>query len=97
MDINKSRVALKRSLVEKLFEINWILLFIVCVLAVIGTVVLYSAAGGNWQPWAERQAIRFCLAIFGIVLIAIVDIRIWLKFSYLIYFSTLIVLVSVES
>ncbi len=96
MDINKSRVALKRSLVEKLFEINWILLFIVCVLAVIGTIVLYSAAGGNWQPWAERQAIRFCLAIFGIVLIAIVDIRIWLKFSYLIYFSTLIVLVSVE-
>ncbi len=96
MEINKSRIALRRSIFEKFYEISWGLITIVCILSAIGTLVLYSAAGGNWDPWAEKQLIRFSLAIFGIILIALVDIRFWLKLSYLIYIAALISLVSVE-
>ena len=96
MEINKSRIALRRNIFEKFYEISWGLITIVCILSAIGTLVLYSAAGGNWNPWAEKQLIRFSLAIFGIILIALVDIRFWLKLSYLIYIAALISLVSVE-
>ena len=73
MEINKSRIALRRNIFEKFYEISWGLITIVCILSAIGTLVLYSAAGGNWDPWAEKQLIRFSLAIFGIILITLVD------------------------
>ena len=58
--------------------------------------MLYSAAGGSWEPWASRQAIRLALGLVLMVVIALVSIRIWLKFAYFFYAGALALLASVE-
>ena len=40
------------SFKEKFWGISFSYVFFIVLLAVIGTVMLYSAANGNWQPWA---------------------------------------------
>ena len=58
--------------------------------------MLYSAANGNWHPWALPQLIRFGLGFGAMLVMAFVDIRIFLRFSYWIYFIVLGLLFIVE-
>lgn len=51
-----------------LAQLPWKILFLVLALGCFGLVVLYSAAGGNLQPWAFSQGIRF-LAFFVMALV----------------------------
>ena len=46
---------------EKLAKLNFLLLFIILLLSIIGFIALYSAANGNFDPWAKKQIIRFFL------------------------------------
>ena len=43
----------------KITELDWRLIGLLCVVAFIGTAMLYSIAGGQWQPWAVKHVIRF--------------------------------------
>ena len=52
-------------LITKLLNINWIIVFCVILLCMIGVASLYSAAGGQWNPWAKSHFIR---SVFGIFL-----------------------------
>ena len=58
--------------------------------------MLYSAGNGNWEPWASRQLTRFIFGAAILLLIAVTDIRIWLRYSYFIYFLSLALLIAVE-
>jgi rod shape determining protein RodA len=58
--------------------------------------MLYSAGGGNMEPWAARQLARFALGIAGMFIVAIVDIRIWLRYAYVIYAVALVLLTAVD-
>ena len=80
----------------KFIRVNWGLVLVVCAVAAIGTVMLYSAARGSWTPWAKPHLIRFgvCLAI--LLLVAVIDIRIWWRYAYLIYAALLLLLIAVE-
>ena len=84
------------SLKEKLFNINFGYVFCIVLLAIIGVVALYSAANGSWSPWAYRQMVRFCVALGLMLVMALIDIRIYLKYSYVAYFLVLILLIAVE-
>ena len=84
------------SLGQKLKMVSWPLLFILCVLAGVGFCMLYSAGNGNWEPWASRQLTRFMFGMGILLLVAVTDIRIWLRYSYFIYFLSLALLVAVE-
>ena len=44
---------------EKLYNISFSYVMFIVILAAIGIVMLYSAANGNWSPWAINQLIRF--------------------------------------
>lgn len=81
---------------EKLLRLNWGLVLLIAVVAGIGMAMLYSAANGNWQPWAGKQAIRFGVAVGIMITAALVDIRIWLRLAYPIYAVVLLLLVGVE-
>ena len=48
---------------ERLWRINWGLVLVLTAIATIGTVALYSAAGGRFDPWAARHAIRYGAAV----------------------------------
>ncbi len=84
------------TLQQKIFQINWLLIFLVCAIAAVGFAMLYSAANGDWQPWASRQAVRFGVGLCIIFVLALIDIRLWMRFAYLFYFGALGLLVAVE-
>jgi len=81
---------------EKLRSINWSLIFLLSVIAGIGIMVLYSAANGSFEPWAEKSTIRFGISLTLLLCVSVVDIRFWLKASYPIYVLGLILLVAVD-
>jgi rod shape determining protein RodA len=81
---------------QKIAHINWAMVLLVCLVATVGFVMLYSAAGGNFDPWADRQMVRFGVGLVLMISVAVVDIRIWLRYAYLIYAGALTLLVAVE-
>ena len=40
-----------------IYKINWLFIFILILITSIGVALLYSIAGGEWQPWALKQII----------------------------------------
>ena len=83
-------------LVEKVRQIRWILVLAICAIAGVGMLMLYSAAGGSLDPWAIKQLPRFVVALGMMLIVALSDIRLWLRWAYLIYFASLMLLVIVE-
>jgi rod shape determining protein RodA len=84
------------SFVDKLLEINWGLVLLIATIAGIGFAMLYSVAGGHFQPWALPQMIRFGVGLVLLVAIASVDIRVWMSLAYPLYGLALLLLVAVE-
>lgn len=84
------------SLGEKLWQINWSLVFLTVLIAIIGFAMLYSAANGYADPWARRQMLRFGFGLAIMLAIALVDIRFIFRYAYLIYFGVLALLIAVE-
>jgi rod shape determining protein RodA len=81
---------------RKLLELNWFLVLLLCIVAGIGFAMLYSAAGGKLDPWASRQMIRFAIGVGLMVVLALVDLRFWLRYAYFAYFVSLLLLIAVE-
>ena len=90
------RAGERRTLGQKLLEINWLLVLLVTLVAAVGFAMLYSAASGSFSPWASRQMIRFAVGLVAMLAIALVDIRFWLRYAYAIYVVALVLLVGVE-
>lgn len=86
----------RMTIKEKLMNISFWYVFFICLLAAIGVTMLYSAANGHWQPWAINQLLRFGVGLGVMIFFALIDIRIILRYSYLFYFFTLILLLVVE-
>jgi len=76
--------------------LNWGMIVLICMIAAIGLGMLYSAANGNFDPWASRQAIRFGVGFVFMLVVALIDIRIWFRFSYIFYIGALVLLIGVE-
>lgn len=84
------------GLKEKFFNINFSYVMFIVLLAFIGVVMLYSAANGDWSPWALNQLARFGVGFCLMIVIALIDIRLIMRYAYEFYFFTLILLVVVE-
>ncbi len=83
-------------LTEKFFEINWGLILLICVIAGIGFAMLYSVAGGELDPWASNQMIRFAIGMVVLFVVALIDIRVWMSLAYPAYALALLLLIGVE-
>lgn len=84
------------TLREKFRNISFSYVMFILLLASIGIVMLYSAANGNWSPWALNQLMRFSLGFVIMMVFALTDIRIFMRYAYLFYFATLVLLIIVE-
>ncbi len=84
------------SLGEKIWQINWSLIFLAALIAFIGFAMLYSAANGHLDPWASRQMVRFGAGLVLMLAIALVDVRVLFRYAYLMYFGAFALLVAVE-
>lgn len=83
------------SLVEKIKRFNYKFLLLVCSVVFIGIGILYSAANGNWDPWADRQFLRFLLSLGVLVVVSMIKFRFWMKYAYWIYGAGVLLLVGV--
>lgn len=84
------------SIVQKFWQINWGLIVLLGAVASIGFAMLYSAAGGDPQPWAVRQMVRFAAGIGIMITVAMVDTRIWMRYAYVVYGVGVLMLVWVD-
>ncbi len=85
-----------QTLYQRLMQLNYGYIALITLVALLGFVMLYSAGGGNLNPWALPQIFRF-LAVFGVMLgIAISPMRVWLRFAYWIYGLSFALLLGVE-
>jgi rod shape determining protein RodA len=84
------------SIFEKLTRVNWGLLLLLTMIAGIGFAMLYSAGNGNWDPWASRQMVRYGIGFTGLLIVALIDIRFWIRYAYFFYLGALILLGIVE-
>ncbi len=85
------------SVARKLGQLNWGLVALTAAIASIGFAMLYSAAGGDWSPWAYRQAIRFAAGLALALALAAIDLRLVLRWSYAAYAVALALLGAVEA
>jgi rod shape determining protein RodA len=84
------------SLFQKFQHMGWGLVLLITIMAGVGFVALYSAAGGNMDPWASKQLVRFIAGLVGLVIIAMIDVKWWFKLSYPIYVVGFVALIIVE-
>ena len=69
----------------KLWQVSWTYVALLCVLAGIGYVALFSAAGGSPEPYATRHIVRFGFGLVMMLCLALVDIRLIARLSWPVY------------
>ncbi len=84
------------SFLQKLKFVNWGLVLLITAMASVGFLALYSAAGGNLDPWASKQMVRYFVFVGMMIGIALTDIRFLYRISYPVYFACLLMLLIVE-
>ncbi len=73
------------TVLDKLGEISWGLIFVMSLLVGVGLMALYSVAGGSWSPWADRHALRYLIGLAIIVSMAVVPLTFWLRIAFPVY------------
>lgn len=84
------------SLKDKFCRLSFSYILLIVILACVGTMTLYSAANGSWEPWAIKHISRFGVTMLLMIGLAMVDIRYYYHGAYLFYFATLFLLLVVE-
>ena len=90
--LNKSNLTLG----QRLWRVHWLFVLVLIVTATVGFIMLYSAANGSLEPWAGRQMARFGIGLLAMLIVAMTNLRMWLKYSYAFYGVTLLLLGAVE-
>ena len=65
----------------KLSKLNLLIIMCVILLGLVGVASLYSAAGGNWDPWARNHLIRLIFGIFLMLILAFLPHKIFFQLS----------------
>jgi len=80
----------------KLRYFPYILLLLVFCIGCIGFIALYSAAGGNFDPWAKAQMIRFIPLFLAMIVIALTPLKWWYWMAYPLWGLGVLLLLFVE-
>ncbi len=81
---------------RKVLYVNWPLVLLLSAVACVGFLMLYSVAGGTFQPWAEPQMRRYALGLAAMFAVAMVPIWFWRNMAVLAYLGAFALLVFVE-
>src|SRR5579859_4116652 len=84
------------SLREKLWHVSWSFVALITIVCSIGFMTLYSAANGKMSPWASHQMLHFLTGMTVMLTVAVVDIRSWMRWSYVLYGIALVLLIAVQ-
>jgi len=81
---------------SKIFYFHWPLFLLLLAISATGFMMLYSVAGGSFEPWAAPQMKRFAIGVTGMFIIAFIHIRFWRRIAPIAYVVSLILLVAVH-
>ncbi len=81
---------------RKVLYLNWPLTLLLIAVASVGFLMLYSVAGGSFQPWAEPQMKRFVLGLVVMLAVAMVPIWFWRNMAAVAYGGSVLLLIAVE-
>ncbi len=83
-------------ILNKLKNINYLIIFLTILISLIGAAGLYSAADGSYSPWASKHLIRLIIFLSLAIIISMIKLEIIYKFSYILFILSLLLLFSVE-
>jgi len=81
---------------RKVLHLNWALALLLTAVASFGFLMLYSVAGGDFDPWAGAQMKRFAVGLALMFIVGLVPIYLWRNLSGLAYLGALALLLVVE-
>lgn len=84
-----------RGFLEHLAELNWVFILLVVLMAAFGSLFLYSASDGEWQPWAAAHLWRAGIGFLLMLAVAFIGLDFWRRWAYFGYVACLLVLVAV--
>lgn len=74
----------------------WRVIIVLTLLVGFGATVLYSAAGGSFQPWAGKHIIRFLLYLAMVIVMSRLSLDFWKSITFPLYLVLIGMLVVVE-
>jgi len=80
----------------KVSELDWRLVGLLSLVAFAGTAMLYSVAGGDWQPWAMKHALRFGVLLLVMLALAMLHPKWWFRVAYPMYGILLVLVLMIE-
>ncbi|MBQ6736689.1 MAG: rod shape-determining protein RodA [Alphaproteobacteria bacterium] len=83
------------SFSEKLSRFSWPLFVPMCLVLIISVVMLYSAGGGAWHPFALSQLMKIIVGFGVFSIAAFTNIKLWIKSANIIYAIALILIILV--
>ncbi len=89
------RAEIEFGIASKLWRISWLYVLMLCALAGVGYLALFIAGGGSAEPYASRHIIRFAFGLVLMIGLALIDIRLIAKLSWLAYAAGVVLLVLV--
>ena len=84
------------SFKDKLFSIDYVLVFSILILGIVSMFAMYSTDGGEFKYHTESHILRFFVFFLMFFILSFVQIRFWHSTSYLIYVAFLILLIGVK-
>jgi len=82
-------------LIVKIGEIDWIFCLTITLIAGAGAVMLFSIAGSSWWPWAAPHLIRYAVFFSIMIVLSLIDIRVWFALAYPVYGVGFLLLIAV--
>jgi rod shape determining protein RodA len=83
-------------LVNKFGEIDWIFCLTITLIAGAGAVMLFSIAGSSWMPWAAPHMIRYAVFFSIMIVLSLIDLRVWFALAYPVYGVAFLLLIAVD-
>jgi rod shape determining protein RodA len=74
----------------------WRVILILLGLVCFGATVLYSAAGGSFEPWAGKHLLRFCIFLAMAIVMSRFPLSFWKKITFPVYGILFALLLAVE-
>ncbi|MBL8560072.1 MAG: rod shape-determining protein RodA [Hyphomonadaceae bacterium] len=85
-----------RTMGERLGRLNWAIITLLCTLAFVGVIMHFSVADGSWAGRPLSHGGRFAVVLAVVIVVALLDARMWMAVAYPVYFGALALLVGVE-
>ena len=81
---------------QPIASLPWRVIIILIALVGFGATVLYSAAGGSFEPWAGKHVVRFMLYLAMALVMSRMSLDFWKNITFPVYIILLIMLLAVE-